>query len=139
MTRTQVSAIAFAFSTLFAGQAMAADNGPVTRAQVQAELAEAIRTGNMVYDEGGRLLNEVFPHNYPAQEVTSKSRAQVRAELAEAIRTGNMAYDESGQQLNEVFPHNYADKNVASKTREQVKAELAEAASNGSLYQNTGA
>lgn len=139
MTRTQASAIALALSALFAGQAMAADNNPVTRAQVQAELAEAIRTGNMVYDEGGRLLNEVFPQNYPAKEVASKSRTEVRAELAEAIRTGNMVYDESGRRFNEVFPHNYPGKNVASKTRDQVKTELAEAASNDGLYQNTGA
>lgn len=42
MTRTQLSAIAFAFATVFAGQALAADNGPATRAQVKAQLAEAI-------------------------------------------------------------------------------------------------
>jgi len=45
MTRTQISAIAFAFSALFAGQAMAATDAPVTRAQVKAELAEAINSG----------------------------------------------------------------------------------------------
>ena len=42
MTRTQISAIAIASSVLFAGQPMTADNGPATRAQVKAQLAEAI-------------------------------------------------------------------------------------------------
>jgi len=45
MTRTQLSAIAIALSTMLAGQAMAADNVPVTRAQVKAELAEAMANG----------------------------------------------------------------------------------------------
>jgi hypothetical protein len=37
-----------------------------TRAQVKAELAEAIRTGNVLADsESGRLMNEVYPNRYP--------------------------------------------------------------------------
>lgn len=135
MTRTHASAIAFAFATLFAGQAMAADTGsPITRAQVSVELAEAIRTGNVIAGESSTKLNEEFPHNYPAQRVSSTmTRAQVQAERAEAIRTGNIMVGESGAKLNEVFPHNYAQQNVASTSREQVQAELAEAIRSGQV------
>lgn len=135
MTRTQISAIAFAFSTLFAGQAMAASNAPVTRAQVQAELAEAVRTGNVVVGESSAKLNQVFPNNYVAQQPASTvTRAQVQAELAEAINAGNIIVGESSAKLNAVFPQNYVgEQNVASITRDQVRAELAEAAALGQL------
>lgn len=133
ITRTKISAIALAFSALFAGHAMAADNGPATRDQVRAELAEAVRTGNIFVGESGQRLNEMFPHNYPAQDAAeSKTHEQVRAELDEAIRAGNVVVSDSGKRLNEIFPHRYPEQqNVASKTREQVRAELAEAARNG--------
>src|SRR5690606_32880953 len=65
MTRTQTSTIAFAFSALFAGQAMAQNTGPVTREQVKAELAQAIQNGDMIINESGARLNQMFPHNYP--------------------------------------------------------------------------
>jgi ribosomal protein L30E len=133
MTRTQFASIAIAFSTLFAGQAMAADNGPVTRDQVKAELAEAVRAGNMVVGESGALYNEVFRHNYPAQTVESKSRDQVRAELADARRAGNIVPGENSRTLKEINPHHYGDQQVASKSREQVRVELAQAAANGEL------
>lgn len=135
MTRTQVSAIAVAFATVFAGQAMAANDGPVTRAQVKAELAEAVRTGNMIIGESGQQLNEVFPHNYPAQQAASTmTRAQVKAELAEAVRAGNVVAGESSTPLNQAFPQAYVAQNqAAEKSREQVRAELAEAAANGQL------
>lgn len=136
MTRTQLSAVAFAFATVFAGQALAADNGPATRAQVQAELAKAIRTGNMMIGESGELMREAFPNNYPAQAKSSKSRAQVKTELAEAVRNGQIVVTEDGQTLAQMYPHNYPNQtNVASKTREQVRMELAEAIANGLLDQ----
>lgn len=131
MTRTQISAMAIAFSALFGGQALAADTSSLTRTQVKAELAEAVRTGNIVFHEDGTLYNEVFPHNYPTKNVVSKTRAEVKAELAEAVRTGNIMFNESGQFYNEVFPNHYPAKNVVSKTRGEVKAELAEAINNG--------
>lgn len=134
MTHTQSSAIAIAFAALLAGPAIAAD-APVTRDQVKAELAEAVSSGNFIVDESGTRMNELFPHNYPAQQyVASKTREQVNAELAEAVRTGNVTYSESGVRLNEALPHNYpAQNNVASKTREQVQRELAEAQANGQI------
>lgn len=138
MTRTQFSAIAFAFSTLVAGQAMAAStDAPVTRDQVRAELAEAVRTGNIVTGESSAKLNEQYPQLYPNQQVTSSvTRAEVQAELAEAVRTGNIITGESSAKLNEKFPQLYAHQEADSKSRAQVRAELAEAAANGWFDRN---
>ena len=77
--------------------------GAKTRAQVKAELAEAIRTGDMpAGGESGLKLNEICPSCYPAKPaVAGKSREQVRAELAEAIRTGDVSTGgESANTLN---------------------------------------
>lgn len=130
MTRTQISTIALAVSALFVGQAMAADNGPATRAQVKAELAEAVRTGNVVANVTGELKNQAFPKSYPAQQnVASKSRDQVRAELADAVRTGNVIANVTGQRMNQAYPQAYASQqNVASSSPASAGAELAEAA-----------
>lgn len=138
MTRTQLSAIAIALSTMFAGQAMAADaNAGLTRDQVKAELAEAIRTGNIVTGESSARLNEQFPQLYPEQQVhSSVTRAQVKAELAEAVRTGNIIEGESSAKLNEKFPQQYAQQNVAEKSRAEVRRELADAAASGWLYRH---
>ncbi|NYT86394.1 DUF4148 domain-containing protein [Pollutimonas harenae] len=133
MTRTQVSAIAFAFSALFAGQAMAANtNATLTRDQVRAELADAVRTGNIVTGESSARLNEQFPALYPEQQTHSTvTRTQVQAELADAIRSGNIVVGESSAKLNEQFPNQYAQQDVDSKTRAEVRTELAEAAAHG--------
>lgn len=134
MTRTQISTIAFAFSALFAGQAMAQNTGPVTREQVKAELAQAIQNGDMIINESGARLNQMFPHNYPQRPASTVTRAQVQAELAEAIRNGDMITHESGVRMNEIYPHNYAGTaNVAAKSRDEVRAELADAAAAGAL------
>lgn len=131
MKRTQISAIAIAFSTLFAGQALAADNAPITRAQVKAELAQAVNSGHTVVTESGRLAKDVFSSNYPAPQVESLTRAQVRAELAEAVANGNMVVTESGQRANEIFSSNYSQEVSVGKSREEVRQELAEAIENG--------
>ena len=66
MNRNHVSAIAAALIALSATQVFAAD-GPKTREQVKAELAEAIRTGDVVADgESGKKLKELYPSRYPA-------------------------------------------------------------------------
>ena len=110
MKRTYFTAIALA-ATLAGGQALAADTSTgKTRAQVKAELVEAVRTGNIrANDESGLMRNEVNPSFYPAQsETQGNTRAEVKAELAEAIRTGNIrANDESGLMRNEVNPSFY--------------------------------
>jgi len=59
-----------------------------TRAEVKAELAEAIRSGDIVADgDTGAKANELFPAQYEAQPVLAgKSRDEVRAELVNARR-----------------------------------------------------
>lgn len=141
MNRTLASVLALSVVALAAGQASAAE--PVkTRAQVRAELAEAVRTGDIATDSesfgGGRKLNEVFPAQYAAKvQAAGKTRAQVQAELAEAIRTGDIAPpspDHRGRKMNEIAPGNYPAKaQVAGKSREQVKAELIEAQRTGDI------
>ena len=67
MNRTAFSALALTVAALVAGPALAQD-APVgkTREQVKAELAEAIRTGNVLADsESGRLMKDVYPNRYP--------------------------------------------------------------------------
>jgi Domain of unknown function (DUF4148) len=86
-------------------------NAQLTREQVKAELAEAIRTGNVLADgESGLMRNQIDPGRYPAKPMLAgKTREQVKAELAEAIRTGDMpAGGESGLMLYEMYPQRYA-------------------------------
>jgi hypothetical protein len=62
---------------------------------VKAELAEAIRTGDMMATgELGLKLNEEFPQRYPAvvAVASTKTRDQVNAETREAIRNGDMLW-----------------------------------------------
>ncbi len=83
----------------------------LTREQVKAELAEAIRTGDMpVGGDIDQKRNEINPGRYPAKPAyVGKTREQVKAELAEAIRLGDMpAGGESGLMLYEVYPARYA-------------------------------
>ncbi|MGJ7506251.1 DUF4148 domain-containing protein [Variovorax sp. GT1P44] len=121
------------------GAAAHADGG-MTRAQVKAELAEAMRTGNMLAaGESGLTLRELNPQRYPAPVVAlGKSRAEVRTELANAIRTGDiMASDESGLRVNEEFPQRFPAQVVAAgKSRAEVKSELAEAIRTGDILAN---
>lgn len=115
MNRKHITAIAAALIALSTTQVFAAD-GPKTREQVKAELAEAIRTGNMPADnESGLMLNQVRPDLYPSQERSvGKTRAEVKAELNEAVRTGNIvAAGESGKKLNELHPARYGAKAAA--------------------------
>ena len=132
---TKLTTIAIILSTgLLAGTQALAD---VTREQVQAELAQAIRTGDMLAPgDRGKKLNELYPSRYPAKQVqASLSRDQVRAELAQAIRAGDMlAPSDRGQKLNELYPSRYPAKQAqASLTREQVRAELAQAKRDGNF------
>jgi len=79
----------------------------VTREQVKAELAAAIRSGDIVADgETGLKLNELYPNRFPAKPVQAGlTREQVRAELANALRTGD--YEVNGEisgKCNEFHP-----------------------------------
>ena len=109
------------------GAVAAAQAQGLTRAQVRAELAEAIRTGDIIVGEHGLTAYEQAPHRYPARPpVIGKTREQVRAELAEAVRTGDIIVGEQGKTLFEQEPHRYPARAVAiGKTREQVRNELA--------------
>lgn len=145
MNRTSASILALSVAALSAGQALAADPAGKTRAEVQLELAQAIRTGDIVSDNeahAGKKLNEVFPQNYPAKfQAAGKTREQVLAEYAEAKRTGDISVtDHRGRKLNEIVPGNYPAKaQVAGKTREQVKAELIEALRTGDIVSDNEA
>ena len=109
-----LSAVAIAISALATGQALAADPvTPKTRAEVKAELAEAIRNGNMIANgERGATFRELYPHRY-AQPVVAgaKTRAEVKAELAEAIRNGDMvANGDSGATFKQRYPGSYGQR-----------------------------
>lgn len=66
----------------------------LTRAEVKAEAAEAIRTGNIVDAETGLKLNELFPGAYPKQvKVTSVQPRQTQAN-ATTVSTGNIEMDQ---------------------------------------------
>ena len=126
----------FAASALFVASAMLLGSpafAELTREQVKAEFAEAVRTGDIMSNKGGQKLNERFPDRYPAMQAQSTlTREQVKAELAEAQRTGDMVVGQSGRKLNEIFPSRYPVKQTPpTLTREQVKAELAEALRTG--------
>ena len=86
-----------------------------TRQQVNAELADAIRTGD-IYAGGEPTvkLNELFPDRYPAKHTAAgKTRQQVNAELANAIRTGDVyAGGEPSWKLNELYPGLYPSQSV---------------------------
>lgn len=81
--KSAVTALIIASGVLAGTQSIAG----VTREQVKAELAEAVRTGDIM--AGGELsgkLNELYPNQYPAKQAkTSLTRAQVKTELAEAL------------------------------------------------------
>jgi lambda repressor-like predicted transcriptional regulator len=108
-----------------------------SRDQVQAELTQAIRSGDMIAPgDRGQKLNELYPNRYPAKQAKSSlSRDQVQAELAQAIRAGDtLAPGDRGQKLNVLYPSRYPTKKVlAGLTRAQVKAELAQAVRAGDM------
>ena len=62
-----------------------------TRAQVQAEYQEAVRTGDIVEPITGQKLNELYPAAYPAKPAAvAKTRSDV-------VRSGNQ---ETGTKTN---------------------------------------
>ena len=80
----------------------------VTREQVKAELAAAVRSGDIMADgETGLKLNELYPDRYPAKPVLAGlTREQVKAELATALRTGDYEVNgEIGGKCNEYHPN----------------------------------
>lgn len=102
----------------------------LTREQVKAELAEAIRTGeHLVGDNSNHRLRDINPGKYPARpKEIGKTREQVKAELAEALRVGDVPISEQGLTAYELAPHRFPVRaQPTGKTRAEVRAELAEA------------
>ena len=82
-----------------ATQADAALQGK-TRAQVKAELQEAIRTGDLVAGPSGQKLYELAPARFaPRPAPAVKTRDEVKAELAEAMRSGDIVAGEAGARV----------------------------------------
>jgi len=126
--------IALALTGL-AGSAANAQTGS-TREQVQAEFAEAVRSGNIVANgETGLTLRELYPQRYPAAPAAGITRSQVLAELEQARRGGDiLAAGEAGLPLNLVNPQAYPPKPAAhARTRAQVRGELREAMRTGDI------
>ena len=150
MNHKTLSIVTLALAALATGNVMAQNTTNVhpssvpaklthqlSREDVQAELREARRTGNMVaIGDSGAKLNELFPGRYPNQVAgQTMSRDQVLSELREAQRTGNVfAIGESGAKLNELFPGNYPNQVAEHRlSREEVRADLREALRTGDI------
>jgi hypothetical protein len=100
-----------------------------TREQVKAELAEARRTGDIVWGEMGQKLNEIYPDRYP-KKVTqpSETRAEVKAELAQAIKNGDLPMGDLDQTDRDLMPYRYPPQPMPpGLTRAEVKAETLQA------------
>jgi len=143
---TRLSIVALALSSLVAGHALAADASVgKTRDEVRAELAQAIRSGDLIADGAtGQRYNQIAPQLYAQPVAVSKSRAEVAAERDAAIRNGDLIADgATGQRYNQIAPAQFAavraDTPVVAaapsvgKTRAEVKAELAEAIRTGHM------
>lgn len=107
-----------------------------SRAQVRAELDEAIHKGDILAPgELGIPLNQLRPNSYPrVSQAPGKSREQVKSELMDAIRTGDIIAGEASFNLNEAHPNLYPPvAMLPGKTREEVKSELAEAVRTGDI------
>jgi len=102
MKKSIISAALFTLATLAAGSAFA--EGPIefpadnfkstkTRVQVQAELAEAMRTGDIIVDgQTGMTAYQLNPSAFPERSMaTGKTRAEVLSELEKARKDGSLA------------------------------------------------
>lgn len=141
MNTVRLSVLTLAFAALLSGPAAAADQaGATSRAQVLAELDEAVRTGSLITNESGLSQRELNPSLYPAAApVAGPTRAQVLAELAEARQKGQLIGGENGLTQAEQFPGQYPVAATApGKTRAQIKAELEEAIRSGGLFREVG-
>ncbi|MET1116951.1 MAG: DUF4148 domain-containing protein [Comamonas sp.] len=133
-----LSILAITVAAWSAGPALAADAGAsLTRDQVNAELAQAQRNGDLLaHAEAGLKQNEVAPGNYPAQAaLPGKTREQVRAEFAQALRSGDVPVDGvTGLKANQLAPGNYPARAAAqAASRDQVQSELSSAIRHGAL------
>lgn len=88
-----------------------------TRAEVQAEVAQARKDGTLTISDA----------NYPPEQhfVSTKTRAEVRAELAQARKDGTLTISDANYPPEPHF--------VSTKTRAEVRAEVAQARKDGML------
>lgn len=95
-----------------------------TRAEVKAELAEAVRTGDIASGHASVKLNELHPSRYPDRPaaVAGKTREEVRAELEQALRDGDVVRGASGSTLAELNPGRYPAAAVAGRSAEDLRA-----------------
>jgi len=122
--KTQLIA-ALALAAIVSAPSFASDNvTPLTRAQVQAELAQARAAGQL--DFAGSQYPVFLPANGQSS-VPGKTRAEVQAELAKARAAGEL--DFAGSQ----YPVFTVSKAAAGKTRAEVRAELADARNSGQI------
>lgn len=140
LTTRFASVVAFALAAVASSHVLAQEDpsAPKTRAQVQAELLEAQRTGDILAPgDTGKRLNELYPGRYPAKPAAQGvARPEVKAELTEAQRRGDVpSLYEPGKTLNELSPNRYPAKPAAQSgvTRAEVKAELIEAQRQGEV------
>jgi hypothetical protein len=119
---------------LLAAIAGAASAQGKTRAEVEAELAAAMRNGDMLIPgELGIRERDLRPDLYPSSSVAGKTTAQAGAELAAAVRHGDLLRAD-GMRERDVAPGMYpVDPVVAGKTRAQVEGELAMAIRDGDM------
>jgi hypothetical protein len=89
----------------------------LSRAEVQAQLQEAIRNGDMLAPgQSGLTERQIDPADYPAQPAAApgKTRAEVQQELAQAIRDGDMVQNgEMGVTAYQMTPDYYAAQRAA--------------------------
>jgi hypothetical protein len=136
MSTPRASLIALAIAAAFTAAAHA--DGGKTREQVRAELAEAVRNGDvMAPGESGLTLRQLYPQRYPAAPVAAAgvTREQVLGEVQEARRNGTlMAAGEAGEPSPQTTPQAYAARFTGpGKTRAQVEAETREAIRTGNI------
>jgi len=125
------SSIAGVLLTLLVVAAMAqSDPSPgKTREQVRAELADAQRSGDIVWGEAGRKLNEIYPNRYPHKvSQPGETRAEVKAELEQARRNGDLPMDDLDQTDRDINPDRYPPQPMPpGLSRAEVKRETIQA------------
>ncbi|MNT46167.1 hypothetical protein D3C72_1827940 [compost metagenome] len=134
--RHSASILILSLTAAVAGHAVAAEpSAGLTRAQVQADLAEAQRTGNIVEGEFSQPRNVLHPQQYPAQpKAEGKTRAQVIAELEQARASGELTYlEDTGMQLN-TLPNSQGK----GLTRAEVVADMQKARAAGQMQIGEG-
>jgi opacity protein-like surface antigen len=85
MSRTTTNVFVATLIAVFAGQALAADVAqPKSREQVQAELSEAIRTGNILDNVTSQMLKDAYPERYSNQATAQAKANDDKAAVAQA-------------------------------------------------------